>query len=757
MAFPADLSDVATNDIITASRNNAITNKIGANGSDVITSIDYLLKNTASTDPGHLHTKVGTIATGVWNGTTIAVANGGTGATSLTDGGVLLGSGTGAITATSVLGDGEILIGDASGDPATLDVGSSTAITILGTVATGVWNGTAIANGYLANSSVNYGGITVALGGSDTTPAFDLTDAEKYPGTSDLVTVGTIGTGTWNGTAIADSYVANDLTISGGTINNSVIGGSTAAAGTFTGIDIEAEGDLHLQDSSGGEYVGWDAPATVDSSYTMTLPAAIGDVGDVLKINNIDGTLEWGTAGGGGAGPDFTTAVTITTDTDPAFKIDQTGSGDEAIVLFESDDPASGNERFKMVADGRTTIQADAFSGETGWSLDVATNEQSPILFNVLANGSTALRIYESSEWRTQVTGRFGVSSLSFFSGTMELSALFYLTGTSPVIQLEDTNPRTCFFQGHDNTHTGWTFKGGREHASNDEVFMSLVSTADKDDGNYTAIESNVITGSTHGFGGTTNLLLDLQVDGNTVFNIDTDGIFAINSDTDALTINQAGAGNALAIQDDGTEVLRFDQDLGDLVWHDAGSECITFSQSGAGAYMIIKRAAANLITLSPCVQFHGGITVPQGIVDTAQLIGSQLNCNAGMRLRGTGDNGWGDNVLFDQDYELTEVGQTTYKDTDMTIPANSILLAVTGRLNVAPTGTSTVDVGVDGDPTRFGTVTSSDYTQFEFSGLFGMYTSATKIRFTPDVQPNTDQGRIRVSITWIELNAPTA
>jgi hypothetical protein len=266
---------------------------------------------------------------------TLTVARGGTGATSLTDGGVLLGSGTGAITATSVLGDGEILIGDASGDPATLDVGSSSAITILGTVATGVWNGTAIATTYiadnavtlakledgtqgdvlyyaasgaparlgagsdgdvltsggaganpawetptvgditaivagagltgtslsgpiptlnvigtsgtitvsadavtiasdyvgqstittlgtigtgvwngtaiananLANSTVSYGGISLALGASDATPAFDLSDATAYTGDSSLVTVGTIASGVWNGTAITGAYI----------------------------------------------------------------------------------------------------------------------------------------------------------------------------------------------------------------------------------------------------------------------------------------------------------------------------------------------------------------------------------------------------------------------------------------------------------------------------------------------------------------------------------------------------------------------
>ena len=49
-----------------------------------------------------------------------------------------------------------------------------------------------------------------------------------------ITAVGTIATGTWQGTAIANAYVADDLTISGGTVDNSVIGGTTAAAGTFT-------------------------------------------------------------------------------------------------------------------------------------------------------------------------------------------------------------------------------------------------------------------------------------------------------------------------------------------------------------------------------------------------------------------------------------------------------------------------------------------------------------------------------------------
>ncbi len=54
-----------------------------------------------------------------WMGS-LAVARGGTGATTLTDGGILLGSGTGAVTAMSVLATGEIVVGDGTTDPIAL-------------------------------------------------------------------------------------------------------------------------------------------------------------------------------------------------------------------------------------------------------------------------------------------------------------------------------------------------------------------------------------------------------------------------------------------------------------------------------------------------------------------------------------------------------------------------------------------------------------------------------------------------------------
>jgi len=148
---------------------------------------------------------------------TLAVADGGTGAVSLTDGGVLLGSGTGAVTATAVLADGEILIGDGSGDPAVLDIGGSSGITILGTIATGVWEGTKIAGGYIADDAID--SQHYADGSIDNAHiADDAIDSEHYAdGSIDTahignlqVTTGKIAADAIDGTKLADNAVDSE-------------------------------------------------------------------------------------------------------------------------------------------------------------------------------------------------------------------------------------------------------------------------------------------------------------------------------------------------------------------------------------------------------------------------------------------------------------------------------------------------------------------------------------------------------------------
>jgi len=83
---------------------------------------------------------------------TLAADQGGTGAATLTDGGVLLGSGTAAVTALGVLPDGSIIVGDGATDPVALAAFSSSTGTLkVGNGGTGLASGTS--GGVLAYSA----------------------------------------------------------------------------------------------------------------------------------------------------------------------------------------------------------------------------------------------------------------------------------------------------------------------------------------------------------------------------------------------------------------------------------------------------------------------------------------------------------------------------------------------------------------------------------------------------------------------------
>ncbi len=281
--------------------------------------------------------------------TALAVASGGTGASTLTAGGILLGNGTGAVTATAVLGNGELLIGDGTGAPSVSTLTAGTGVTISNTAGaieisaagsggtvtsvggTGTVNGLTltgtvttsgnltlggtlanIANTALTNSTVSYGGIELALGGSDDTPAFDLSDATSLPlGTG---TTGTLAT-TRGGTGLT-SYTTGDIVYA-------------SATNTLAKLGIGTAGQV-LTVSAGG-IVEWTAPTT-------------GDIESVANVTN--GGIEVTD----GTGPDVTLAVDINNLGAAAI-----ASGD--FIAF-SDESAAGDPTKKESIDDVATLFA---------------------------------------------------------------------------------------------------------------------------------------------------------------------------------------------------------------------------------------------------------------------------------------------------------------------------------------------------------------------------------------------------------------
>jgi hypothetical protein len=155
-----------------------------------------------------------------------------------------------------------------------------------------------IANSSLTNSTVSYGGISLALGASDATPAFDLTDATNYP-TSSL-------TGTITNAQLAGSIAVSKTLLTAGT--GLTLTGDTLSVDAAQ-TQITSVGTLSSLATTGNVTVGGDL--TVNGT-TTTLNTATLDVED----KNI--TLNYGagdtSASANGAGITIQDAVDASTD-----------------------------------------------------------------------------------------------------------------------------------------------------------------------------------------------------------------------------------------------------------------------------------------------------------------------------------------------------------------------------------------------------------------------------------------------------------
>ena len=114
---------------------------------------------------------------------------------------------------------------------------------------------------------------------------------------------------------------------------------------------------------------------------------------------------------------------------------------------------------------------------------------------------------------------------------------------------------------------------------------------------------------------------------------------------------------------------------------------------------------------------------------------------------------------------ELTTIANAAYTDTTINLPANAVIRAVVGRVNVAPPGTATMSVG---DPTtagRFATGVSTalnttfvGFVQADQTGAPGpRQTTTAKVRYTPNTTPSDATGRVRTVVYYDVFVPPTS
>ena len=195
----------------------------------------------------------------------------------------------------------------------------------------------ALPNGNLANSTVSYGGVQLSLGGSDATPAFDLTDATNYPASS--------LTGT-----VANNQLANStITISDG--SNST---ATALGGTITIQGTSNE--VTVSESSGTVTVGLPDDVTVAGDLTVSGNLNVVGTAVTFSVETTrveDRVLELGLVDG--AAPTATT----TWDSAIAFNYYQTSAKKSGVVWLDNQFMAMLSELSESADTGNADPQID--------------------------------------------------------------------------------------------------------------------------------------------------------------------------------------------------------------------------------------------------------------------------------------------------------------------------------------------------------------------------------------------------------------
>ena len=196
-------------------------------------------------------------------------------------------------------------------------------------------------------------------------------------------------------------------------------GASKLASLEATQVDILGEGDLRLQDNSGGQYVGLDAPATVSGSYTLTLPAAIGSVDQALTINNVDGTLQWATISADVAGSD--TQVQFNNSGSLGASSNLTWDGSTLAVTGSITATAGVTGVIKSIQRGTISISGTAASGTA--TITAVTMAKAVVLFK----GSKAAisgQGHYIEPWMIELTNTTTVTverTTSAYSGNSEI------------------------------------------------------------------------------------------------------------------------------------------------------------------------------------------------------------------------------------------------------------------------------------------------------------------------------------------------
>jgi hypothetical protein len=358
--------------------------------------------------------------------TILPVANGGTGASSLTNGGILLGSGTGAVTAMAVLAKGSIIAGDGTTDPAVVTVGTNGYLLQAdSTAGAGVsWLQTLpVANGGTGATTLTANGVLIGNGTSAVTSVALATKGQILvgdgTGNPSALTVGTDGqllmanAAAGNGVQWINNHLdlLDEFVMPGSTVldmNNNIIDlgtGWLSGNGTAEGINIDAAGKV---------FIGEDTP-------TAFFDTALNIIGDISVSNTSQFSMRGKANSGAGLVMSFIAGGS-------------TGASAGGMVIKGGDSTGgNGNGGSLTLGGGLKNGSGDdgtiVFKTGDTEAMSITTAQDLNVKKSIIFDSATEGIVYTSMGTVTQATNHSTAVTVNAMAGVITLAAVVLATG----------------------------------------------------------------------------------------------------------------------------------------------------------------------------------------------------------------------------------------------------------------------------------------------------------------------------------------
>ena len=429
-----NLTQINLKKIATASTSSgALTATTHADGHLLISLVEASLNlaNCSNSSSGFITTV--NLATNVGS-TILPVANGGTGAASLTDGGILLGSGTGAVTAMAVLAKGSIIAGDGTTDPAVVTVGTNGYLLQAdSTAGAGVsWLQTLpVANGGTGATTLTANGVLIGNGTSAVTSVALATKGQILvgdgTGNPSALTVGTdgqllmanaaAGSGVqWinNHLDLLDEFVMPGSTVLD--MNNNIIDlgtGWLSGNGTAEGINIDAAGKV---------FIGEDTP-------TAFFDTALNFIGDIT----VSGASVFQAKAVSGAGSNISLIAG-----------GSTGAAAGGMVVKGGDSTGGNGNGGNLtlgggLKNGSGTDGTIVFKTGNTEAMSITAAQDLNVKKSIIFNDATEGIVYTSMGTVTQASNHSTTVTVNAMAGVITLAAIALATGAEAQFQINNS------------------------------------------------------------------------------------------------------------------------------------------------------------------------------------------------------------------------------------------------------------------------------------------------------------------------------